>query len=203
MESTTGIQRYSDSPPQSRSTSPTPSHHRGARKPRALQQQQDARPPAYTDDEPYRDDPSSPMVVTPQTHRISLPSPYQQYTDASAPPTPNDDDVPLAHLLHTTPPQDLSAQEFYPLDAPPSYSVAVRQSYQQTLVHHIPRGQDDVESRVGLVLGFAVEDDMDGERPDDVRHDVEKVVAMFTVAILLLMVSAMLGWLALGSGVFA
>lgn len=40
------------------------------------------------------------------------------------------------------------------------------------------------------------------ERPDDVRHDVEKVVAMFVVASLLLMVSGVLGWLALGSGLF-
>jgi hypothetical protein len=37
-------------------------------------------------------------------------------------------------------------------------------------------------------------------RPDDVRYAVEKVVAMFTVAALLLIVSGVLGWLALGSG---
>jgi hypothetical protein len=39
-------------------------------------------------------------------------------------------------------------------------------------------------------------------RPDDVRYDVEKVVAMFVVASLLLIVAAVLGWLALGSGMF-
>jgi hypothetical protein len=38
-------------------------------------------------------------------------------------------------------------------------------------------------------------------RPDDVRYSVEKVVAMFVVAALLLIVSGVLGWLALGSGI--
>jgi hypothetical protein len=35
---------------------------------------------------------------------------------------------------------------------------------------------------------------------DDVRHSVEKVVAMFVVAALLLILSAVLMWLAIGSG---
>jgi hypothetical protein len=42
---------------------------------------------------------------------------------------------------------------------------------------------------------------MDTMRPDDVRYNVEKVVAMFVVAALLLIVSGVLGWLALGSGI--
>jgi hypothetical protein len=42
--------------------------------------------------------------------------------------------------------------------------------------------------------------DMDMIRPDDVRYRVEKVVAMVVVAVLLLVVSGVLGWLALGSG---
>lgn len=33
------------------------------------------------------------------------------------------------------------------------------------------------------------------ERADDVRHDIEKVVAMFVVAVALLVVSAVMGWL--------
>jgi putative exporter of polyketide antibiotics len=39
-------------------------------------------------------------------------------------------------------------------------------------------------------------------RADDVRHSVENVVAIFVVASLLLIVAGVLGWLALGSGVF-
>jgi hypothetical protein len=38
-------------------------------------------------------------------------------------------------------------------------------------------------------------------RTDDVRHSVEKVVAMFVVAGLLLILSGVLAWLALGMGV--
>jgi hypothetical protein len=43
--------------------------------------------------------------------------------------------------------------------------------------------------------------DLDMARPDDLRHDVERVVAMFVVAAVLLVVSGVLGWLALGSGI--
>lgn len=48
----------------------------------------------------------------------------------------------------------------------------------------------DIDEETGEVLG----------RTDDVRHSVEKVVAMFVVAIVLLVVSGVLMWLALGAG---
>ena len=41
-----------------------------------------------------------------------------------------------------------------------------------------------------------------GLRADEVRHSVENVVAMFVVASLLLVVAGVLGYLALGSGLF-
>jgi hypothetical protein len=85
---------------------------------------------------------------------------------------------------------------FYPADAPPPYAIAVRQSYRDTLVQYIPRGEhetrsEDEESQLGV----------DVARPDDVRYSVENMVAMFVVAILLLVVSGVLAWLAFGSGV--
>lgn len=36
---------------------------------------------------------------------------------------------------------------------------------------------------------------------DDVRHSVERVVAMFVVAVMLLTLSGLMGWLAFGAGV--
>jgi hypothetical protein len=36
-------------------------------------------------------------------------------------------------------------------------------------------------------------------RPDDVRYSIEKIVAMFVVAVMLLVVSGVLGWLVLGN----
>jgi hypothetical protein len=39
-------------------------------------------------------------------------------------------------------------------------------------------------------------------RTDDVRHSVEKMVAMFVVAGMLLVLSGVLAWLAVGSGVW-
>lgn len=48
----------------------------------------------------------------------------------------------------------------------------------------------EIDEETGEVVG----------RTDDVRHSVEKVVAMFVVAIVLLVVSGVLMWLALGSG---
>ncbi|KAH9869945.1 hypothetical protein J1614_006866 [Plenodomus biglobosus] len=207
------IERYSDSPPHSRSTSPVPSQGGSATKSHTLHPQRhepQQQPPAYTDEEPYRDDPQIPTTIAPRTHpipsqtppthaqrphHIDLPAQPHPYTDASTLPTPNDDGVPLAHLLVHPAPHHLTAQDFYPLEAPPPYSAAVR----ETLIHHvpphrvhIPRDDGDEEAGWGL----------DMERPDDVRHDVEKVVAMFVVASLLLMVSGVLGWLALGSGLF-
>jgi hypothetical protein len=68
--------------------------------------------------------------------------------------------------------------------------------YRGTLIQYIAGGQHaspdaDEESQLGLDL----------DRPDDVRYSVEKMVAMFVVALLLLVVSGVLAWLALGSGV--
>ncbi|EMD94867.1 hypothetical protein COCC4DRAFT_64224 [Bipolaris maydis ATCC 48331] len=112
------------------------------------------------------------------------------YNDVSRPGSP--DDVPLGHLV---------AAQTYVEDgdasctgeAPPSYAVAVRQSYRDTLIQHIPPGQEgeygevDAESEVGVDL----------ERPDDVRYSVERIAAMFVVAFVLLVVSGVLGWMVL------
>jgi hypothetical protein len=138
----------------------------------------------------------------PKHHRQSGEnSRYQSYTD-SPPQTPDADDVPLAHLLLSTHSQSHSLEASfpvhdpsYPSEAPPPYAIAVRQSYRDTLVQYVPRSHHasrdtDEESQLDLEM----------LRPDDVRHSVEKVVAMFVVAALLLIVSGVLGWLALGSG---
>jgi hypothetical protein len=126
---------------------------------------------------------------------------YQPYTDTSPPHTPIADDVPLAHLLSThtyAQSTEFSIQSddaLYPADAPPSYAIAVRQSYRDTLIQYIPSSQhdsrveEDEESQLGI----------DATRPDDVRYSVERIVAMFVVALLLLVVSGVLAWLALGN----
>ena len=111
------------------------------------------------------------------------------YSDLSRPASP--DDVPLAHLVAAqTYLEDSDAS--CTGEAPPSYAVAVRQSYRDTLIQHIPPGQEgygdvDDESEV----------DMDMERPDDVRYSVERIAAMFVVAFVLLVVSVVLGWMVL------
>ena len=98
-------------------------------------------PPAVDHFEPYRDDPESPehapVPASPALQpcrAISAPQPQPQshaqpqfpfvpYTDAE----PDDsDDVPLAHLYP------------YPTEPPPSYYVAVRGPYRDTLIQHIP-----------------------------------------------------------------
>ncbi|KAG9187269.1 hypothetical protein G6011_05140 [Alternaria panax] len=168
-------------------------------------------PPPYADDEPYRDDPPTPSEGTPST-RLQTTAPthhpqsqhsllYRPYTDSTPPHTPIADDVPLAHLISThtyAQSTEFSSQPndaFYPADAPPPYAIAVRQSYRDTLVQYIPssghdsRVAEDEESQLG----------MDVARPDDVRYSIEKIVAMFVVALLLLVVSGILGWLALGN----
>ncbi|KAL1801035.1 hypothetical protein ACET3X_001377 [Alternaria dauci] len=168
-------------------------------------------PPPYAYERPYRDDPPTPTEGTPSTHR-QLTSPthdlqsqhglvYRPYTDSSPPHTPIADDVPLAHLFAThtyAQPTEFLYQPddaFYPADAPPPYAIAVRQSYRDTLIQYIPSSQhdprvaEDEESQLGI----------DVIRPDDVRYSVEKIVAMFVVALLLLVVSGVLSWLALGN----
>jgi hypothetical protein len=53
-----------------------------------------------------------------------------------------------------------------------------------------------------VVIEFDAESGEVVARSDDVRHSVEKVVAMFVVAGVLLVVSFVLAWLVVGSGVF-
>lgn len=106
--------------------------------------------------------------------------------------------MPLANLLythsysHSTETSWPLHDPLYPAEAPPSYAIAVRQSYRDTLTLYLPgpRQDSDEESQAGA--------DYFGE--DDVRHNVEKAVAMFVVAMMLLIASGVLGWLALGSG---
>lgn len=94
----------------------------------------------------------------------------------------DDDDVPLAHLYP------------YPTEAPPAYHVAVRQSYINTLISHIPPNTNtpiEVDEEAGLEL----------ERPDDIRHQVEKVVAGLIVSgILLIIMAVLIGFIYMNDG---
>ncbi|CAA9960728.1 hypothetical protein CFE70_004102 [Pyrenophora teres f. teres 0-1] len=165
----------------------------------------------YTDEEPYRDDPTAhaptPTASSSPPTRSRIPEylqpsreppRYQAYSD-SPPPTPAAGDVPLANLLythtysHSTETSWPLIDSSYPAEAPPSYAIAVRQSYRDTLTLYLPgpHQDSDEESQAG----------MDYMAADDIRHNVEKVVAMFVVAMMLLLASGVLGWLALGSGI--
>ncbi|KAI4701949.1 hypothetical protein J4E89_010468 [Alternaria sp. Ai002NY15] len=207
MENTT-TEPYRDSPARDRRASSTHQASPSSSDSSATIKPLSATPPPYTDEEPYRDDPPTPTGASPSTRQTTSPTyqrqsrrspPYQPYTD-SPPHTPDADDVPLAHLVsHAyTQSTEISHQPndaFYPADAPPPYAIAVRQSYRDTLVQYVPRGQhggreEDEESQIGV----------DVVRPDDVRYSVENIVAMFVVAIMLLVVSGVLAWLAFGSG---
>ncbi|EUC39118.1 hypothetical protein COCCADRAFT_21548 [Bipolaris zeicola 26-R-13] len=112
------------------------------------------------------------------------------YSDLPSRPA-SPDDVPLAYLVTAqTYLEDSDAS--CTGEAPPSYAVAVRQSYRDTLIQYIPPGQEgygdvDDESEIGV----------DMERPDDVRYSVERIAAMFVVAFILLVVSGVLGWMVL------
>jgi hypothetical protein len=145
-------------------------------------------PPSYTytQDAPYRDDPPTFTTSHSQTPQ------YQPYTDSPpATPTTNfsDDNIPLAHLLLNS----------YPSEAPPSYSVATRHTHsnRDTLIQYIPNREQRPRP---VVIEIDEESGEVVSRTDDVRHAVEKVVAMFVVAALLLVLSAVLMWLAIGSG---
>lgn len=73
----------------------------------------------------------------------------------------------------------------------------MRQAYRDTLIQYIPgpaSGPNNIDEEAGLELELLGE--------DEVRHSVERVVAMFVVASLLLVISGVMGWLALGSGLF-
>lgn len=141
----------------------------------------------YTDEEPYRDEHTYRDELSTTAHhtRQQAPSYHHPYTD-TPPHTPSDENIPLAHFLRHS----------YPADSPPSYSVAVRQThaYRDTLIQYIPNRQRNVVIEIDEESGEVV------SRTDDVRHGVEKVVAMFVVAGVLLGLSGALAWLALGRG---
>ena len=134
---------------------------------------------------PYRDEPS-PTVPSSQRHRastsLSTARPqhaqvhifYAPYSDVPGP--ARDEDVPLAHLYP------------YPADAPPSYQVAVRESYRETLVQHIPTQSAStvLDEEAGL----------DEVHADDVRFTVEKIVASIIVSMLLLIIASLLALIA-------
>lgn len=105
---------------------------------------------------------------------------FTPYTDAVQGAEDNDD-VPLGYLYP------------YPTEAPPSYTVAVRQSFRDTLILHVP-------SNAGAPTSGDEEEGADREFPDDVRFGVEKVVGMFLAAFLLLILSGILMMYALGRG---
>lgn len=144
-------------------------------------------PVDYT--EPYRDDPSSnPHIQNPSSQ--SRPPRYrstqvniyvEQYTDNPRD-IDNDDDVPLAHLFP------------YPTEAPPAYHIAVRQSFRDTLISHIPdnsRTISDVDEELGI----------EPERADDIRYKVEKVVSALVVSgILLILLAVMVGLIWMNGG---
>lgn len=160
--------------------------------------------------EPYRDEPSTtdrseqPPYHDEPLHAYrddALPHPpayqhqQQPYTD-STPPTPaaTDDNIPLAFLLPS-----------YPPTSPPPYSVAIRETpFIQHPSHapsQIPYHDSPIfpSRRRDVLIEIDPESGEVVSRTDDVRHGVEKVVAMFVVAIVLLFLSGFLGFIALGS----
>lgn len=182
---------YQDSPASSRSSTPTPSSRASTAKPLPSLPRQ----PASHLLEPYRDEPSdsehdehdsgsrTTASPSPQRYRRSgsdvSPAQAQVFF---APYTDNvfdDDDVPLAHLYA------------YPTEAPPSYHVAVRESYRATLIQHIPSHSisTDADEEAGV----------DHPQADDVRFTVERVVAAIIVSMMLLLVAALLALFALWS----
>ncbi|KAH7406803.1 hypothetical protein DE146DRAFT_648462 [Phaeosphaeria sp. MPI-PUGE-AT-0046c] len=204
LQSQSQPQSQSQSQPQSNQDSPSSSISTIKPLP-ALPHQ--TSPPTYEpyrddpSDTSYRDDPSNSSSPTPQPQQ---PRQQRPYTDISPPLTPiptplaDDENIPLAHLLLTPNP--------YPHEAPPSYAVAIRQTHSRrdTLIQYIP-SDDHAGFRNTVLRNVVVDvDEETGEvvgRTDDVRHAVEKVVAMFVVAIILLVLSGVLMWLALGSGI--
>ncbi|KAF2827869.1 hypothetical protein CC86DRAFT_465698 [Ophiobolus disseminans] len=186
---TTPQQPYLDSPPSPPSTTPTPHTSPSSSDSSTTIKPLPPLPVSTTFTEPYRDDPSEP---TNHTYRDDPSSPPHNiphfYTDSTPLSTPTDENIPLAHFLHT-----------YPAEAPPSYSVAIRQT-RDTLIQYIPNNTYTPQYVHGRNVFFEI-DEESGEvvgRTDDVRHGVEKVVAMFVVAIVLLVLSGILAWMALG-----
>ena len=159
-------------------------------------------PPPYTDGERRGDAEAIAIQPTcypgpPECSRLARQeSTAQPYLHVSRTPSPDMDDVPLGHLL--------AAQAYWEADddtpcadeAPPSYAVAVRQSYRDTLLQHIRRGpggygEVDEESEVGLRMA------MDAERGGEEPCAIARIVAMFAMAVILFVVSGVLGWMVL------
>jgi len=144
---------------------------------------------------PYRDDPSEDehTEIAQHSHSSTSTTPHRHHrTPSDIPPaqaqvffTPytddiySDDDVPLAHLCR------------YPSEAPPSYHVAVRESFRATLFQHIPPHSDssDTDTEAGI----------DTPQADDVRFTVERFVAAIIVSMMLLVCAALLALIAVAS----
>lgn len=132
--------------------------------------------------EPYRDE-HSPVQET--SEAITAPRPkyshgeratyFPPYRDAS--PILEHDDVPLA-LFYP-----------HPAEAPPPYSVVVRESYRDTLTSHIPSEPllQDGDQEQGETMVY----------PDDIRFSVEGAVAKFIVALVLLTITGVLVFIAI------
>jgi hypothetical protein len=97
---------------------------------------------------------------------------FPPYTDA-VPGAEDNDDVPLAHLYP------------YPTEAPPAYNVAVRQSYRDTLISHIPSNPNlspDADEEAGVEMDYY----------DDNRFKIERVVAAMILSVILMVITAFL-----------
>ena len=183
---------YQDSPSSSRSSTPVSSSHIPQPKPLPSLPVGAPTEPIV----PYRDDPSPSAPTNVPTIAAPTPRRYRSSTTTSTrrvqhagiqlfytpyrdvPPVPNDEDVPLAHLYS------------YPTEAPPPYQVAVRESYRETLVQHMP--SSNVYNNV-----HDEEAGIDVNQPDDVRFTVEKFVAAIIVSMVLLIIASFLALIAI------
>jgi hypothetical protein len=156
-----------NSPPTSRPTTPTS-------KPLASLPDPSSPPAPYHDESlPPAGAPSSASHHSQRYHarrerqHQDAPQYFPPYSDD--PNASDTDDVPLAYLYP------------YPPEAPPSYYIAVQQSYRDTLIRHIPPPQDETwaDEEAGV----------ERECPDDGRHTIEKVVAALVVSLLLIVLS--------------
>jgi len=123
---------------------------------------------------PCRVSPQQSLIFHSTTHTEYL-APAASSVHSSYPNDEDDEDVPLAHLL------------LYPRDAPPAYSTVVRQSYRETLLQHIPRHP--------VVVDLDEEAGLERIRADDVRFEVERIVAMAVVIALLVLAGLLLALL--------
>lgn len=167
---------YLDSSPISRSSSPVTTNTAPFTKLAPSVSSEAPVPP----EEPYRDEPSAssegvntlpPRPQRYHTNRVEQPH-FPPYTDAihSA---RDSDDIPLAYLYP------------YPTEAPPAYSIAVRQSYQDTLISHIP-------SNSTVSAATDEEGGVEREYPNDGRYSMERTLARFIVAIFIFLLSGIL-----------